>query len=224
MQAIDWQGESLVLYGDRAVYWSGARTLLVADTHFAKDAVFRRAGIPIPLPTMHEDLARLGRLVEASGAVRVLVLGDFFHAAPNPDEPFAARLADWLDARPGLRLCAIPGNHDRHGGAGALPGRVEWLADGHHEPPFVFRHEPVPDVRGYVLAGHLHPVVRVSTRSRDRFRLPALWLSREWGVLPSFGAFTGGAVIRPAPGDRVFALSPDGVVELGAAARESARA
>jgi metallophosphoesterase superfamily enzyme len=173
---------------------------------------------------MDEDLARLGRLVEASGALRVLVLGDFFHAAPDAGEPFAARLADWLDARPGLRLAAIPGNHDRHGGAGALPGRVEWLADAHYETPFVFRHEPAPDPRGYVLAGHLHPVVRLSTRSRGRFRLPALWLSREWGVLPSFGVFTGGGAIRPARGDRVFALSPDGIVELDTAAREAARA
>jgi DNA ligase-associated metallophosphoesterase len=214
MQAIDWLGERLELHVDRALHWPARATILVADTHFGKDAAFRRAGIPIPKATSDDDLARLGRLVDVTGAERVLVLGDFFHARPTADEPFAARLADWLADRPGLRLSAIPGNHDRHGGAGMLAGLVEWLPEGHAEPPFVFRHEPVADPAGYVLAGHIHPVMRLESAARDRFRLPVLWLSAGFGVLPSFGGFTGGALVTPAPGDRVWALAPDAVMEI----------
>lgn len=214
MHRIDWLGEQLELYADRALYWRRCATLVVADTHFGKDAAFRRSGIPIPVDTMEDDLRRLGRLVGATKASRVLVLGDFFHARPTPDEPFADSLAAWLDRRPGLRLSVVPGNHDLHGGAGTLGDLVEWLPDGVVESPFVFRHEPSADPRGYVLAGHLHPVMRLRGAARDRFRLPVLWLGADYGVLPSFGGFTGGAVIEPRPGDRVWALAPDAVVEV----------
>lgn len=222
MQAIDWQGERLELHAQRGVYWRRRRTLLVADTHFGKGAAFRRAGIPIPSGTTQDDLRRLGRLVEATGAERVVVLGDFFHARPDPAEPFPARLAEWLAGRPGLAMAAVPGNHDRHGGAGTLAGLVEWLPEGHREPPFVFRHEPVADPAGYVLAGHLHPVVKLRGPAGDRLRLPVLWLSARYGILPSFGTFTGGHPVAPGPGDRAWAFAPDAVVELPV--REAARA
>ena len=214
MQRIEWLGERLELYGERGLFWPRRRTLLIADTHFAKDAAFRRAGIPIPLGTMAADLSRLGCLVDRTAAERVVVLGDFFHARPDPGEPFAERLAAWLEQRPGLALAAVPGNHDRHGGAAALAGAVEWLPEGILEPPFVFRHEPVADAAGYVLAGHLHPVVRLSTAARERLRVPVLWLTSAFGVLPSFGEFTGGARIRPGRGDRVWACGPGDVMEV----------
>ncbi len=214
MLPIDWLGERLELYPGRALHWRRRRTLLVADTHFGKDAAFRRAGIPIPVDTMEDDLARLGSLVEATGAERVLVLGDFFHARPSPGEPFAAALGDWLAARPGVEVCAVPGNHDHHGGVGTLPGLVRWLPGGLKEAPFVFRHEPEPHPDGYVLAGHLHPVMRLSSATRDRLRLPVLWLSGDVGVLPAFGGFTGGATIAPGPGDQVWAFGADDVVPL----------
>ncbi|MEJ2514857.1 MAG: ligase-associated DNA damage response endonuclease PdeM [Gammaproteobacteria bacterium] len=223
MLPIDWLGERLHLCAARALYWRRRRTLLVADTHFGKDAAFRRAGIPIPVSAMEDDLVRLGRLVDTTAAERVLVLGDFFHARPTPDEPFAAALERWLSARPGVEVCAVPGNHDHHGGAGTLPGLVRWLPEGVVEAPFVFRHEPAADPAGYVLAGHLHPVVRLASAARDRLRLPVLWLSRDVGVLPAFGGFTGGAPVSPAPGDRVWAFGADEVLPI-AVGGEPARA
>ena len=66
----------------------------------------------------------------------------------------------------------------------------------------------------YVLAGHLHPCVALAARARDRLRLPCFWFGRHTGVLPAFGAFTGMQSIRPAPGDRIFAIADDGVAEV----------
>jgi hypothetical protein len=36
------------------------------------------------------------------------------------------------------------------------------------------------------------------------------------GVLPAFGAFTGTADVQPVPGDRVFVVAGDEVVEVTA--------
>jgi metallophosphoesterase superfamily enzyme len=40
------------------------------------------------------------------------------------------------------------------------------------------------------------------------------WQRSDALVLPSFGFFTGGADIVPAPGDRVYAVGPERVVAL----------
>ena len=60
--------------------------------------------------------------------------------------------------------------------------------------------------RRLVSSGHVHPVVRMRSR-RERMRLPAFWFTPQFGVLPSFGSFTGGAEIEPGPRDEVFAVA-----------------
>ena len=60
---IEFGGETLVLLPDRAMFWPAQQALLVADTHFGKAGVFRRAGVPIPEGIDAHDLARLSRLV-----------------------------------------------------------------------------------------------------------------------------------------------------------------
>jgi metallophosphoesterase superfamily enzyme len=64
------------------------------------------------------------------------------------------------------------------------------------------------------LCGHLHPCVQLLGRARDRLRLPCFWFGASVGVLPAFGAFTGMHPIRPAPGERVFAIADAEVSEL----------
>lgn len=61
-----------------------------------------------------------------------------------------------------------------------------------------------------MLCGHVHPVICIRQR-RERLRLPVYWFTEEYGVLPSFGSFTGGAEVEPAPTDAVFAVAPEGV-------------
>lgn len=216
------RGERLELLPERAIHWRKRRTLLVADTHFGKDACFRRAGIPIPPATMYSDLDRLGALVDTRAVERVIVLGDFIHARPDPDEPLWDALESWCAERPGLELAVVPGNHDRHGAGHEPRGGVRWLEETILEPPFVFRHEPVQDARGYVIAGHVHPVVRLKGPGRDRLRLPVFWFRRRLAVLPAFGEFTGGAAVRPEIGDRVIGAGPGGLMDLSR--RENAHA
>jgi len=65
-----------------------------------------------------------------------------------------------------------------------------------------------------VLAGHVHPVVRPRSRCGTSLRCPAFIFGPSVGLLPSFGSMTGGHPVRPRPGDRVFAVGPDAVVEI----------
>jgi len=221
MTPVEQAGERLSLMAERAIFWPRRRTLFVADTHFGKDAHFRRSGIPIPAGSVEADLDRLGTAVDRSGAERLVILGDFFHAKPHPDEPFMAAFRAWCDKRSSLDVEAVIGNHDRHGGCETLAGRVTWRDDPFADPPFVLRHEPGACDQGYVLAGHVHPVVCFRGEGADRLRLPVFWFARRFAVLPSFGSFTGGHAIRPASGDRVYAAGPDGVLMVSGAAEVS---
>ena len=67
--------------------------------------------------------------------------------------------------------------------------------------------------RGYVVAGHLHPVYRLTTAG-DSVRLPCFVFGAAGSVLPSFGAFTGGFAITPQQGERVFVATEDAVFEV----------
>jgi metallophosphoesterase superfamily enzyme len=78
--------------------------------------------------------------------------------------------------------------------------------------PFALVHEPAPVRGGYALAGHIHPAVRLAERGGQSLRLPCFWFGPRGGVLPSFGAFTGSALVRPRAGDQVFVVADGEVI------------
>lgn len=209
---IDIRGERLLLHPQRAIVWPATRTLLIADPHFGKDDVFRRAGIALPDGTARADLARLTALVEAHACERLIVLGDFVHAATRAGDSFLAAFADWRRSHAQLKVEVIAGNHDRRESATKWQGMIDWHTAPVANPPFVFTHEPAADARGYVIAGHIHPVYKLE---RVR-RVPVFWQRPDALVMPSFGTFTGGANIRPAPTDTLFIAGPERVIPLGA--------
>jgi len=212
--SIEIRGERLLLHPERALVWPATRTLLIADPHFGKDDVFRRAGIALPDGTAQADLARLTALIDAHACERLVVLGDFVHAATRAGDSFLAAFADWRRSHAQLTVEVIAGNHDRHEAATKWKGLIEWRLTAVVHAPFVFSHEPVADRRGYVIAGHIHPVFNMA-RVRRRLRVPVFWQRPDVLVMPSFGTFTGGATIRPAPTDALFVAGPERVIALG---------
>lgn len=214
-------GETMELHPERALYWPRRRSLVVADVHLGKGAAFRRAGLAIPSGATRDDLARLDRLIVRFAPERLLVLGDLFHAPLLESEGWFEDAGAFRKRHAGLAIEVLRGNHDR--GLDRVPPswRLAWHDDSHPEPPFVFTHEPRDDPRGYVLAGHLHPVLKL-TSATDRLRMPVFWLRGRNGVLPSFGGFTGGMGIRREVGDRVYAVTPEGVMEIPARGRAGA--
>lgn len=212
---IELQDEALELHVECALHWPRARTLIVADVHLGKDAAFRRAGLAVPSGSTARDLDRLSALLEQTRAERLLVLGDLFHASLQAQEPWFADVDAFRARHAQLRIEVVRGNHDR--GAAGAPNHwnLHWHEGAHHEAPFVFAHEPQADERGYVLAGHLHPVLRLRSAT-DTLRLPVFWWRAQVGVLPSFGGFTGGHPITREARDRVHAVTPDAVIEIAA--------
>jgi DNA ligase-associated metallophosphoesterase len=197
---------------ERTVFWERAQTLFLADPHFGKAGLFRRRGLPVPGGTTEDDLARASQALERTGATRLIVLGDLLHGPSRDDPRLAKAFARWRDQRPDLRLELIAGNHDRW--AGAPPGslRLHAIAERVVVSPFVFRHHPEPDAEGYVLAGHLHPGVRLRGAGGWRETLPCFWFGDRVGVLPAFGRFTGTSAVRPERSDRMHVIAGPEVI------------
>lgn len=199
-------GETVQLLRSGALYWPAESILFVADPHFGKAATFRARGVPVPVGTTAETLARLDASVEATGAKRIVVLGDFVHARLAAGIATLDTLVAWRARRAALGLAVVTGNHDRHAGRLPVDLGIERLAPGVRFGPFAALHEPAYPREGYGLAGHVHPVVALHDRTRSRLRVACFWETAGHIVLPAFGAFTGGAEIVPAPGDRVWVV------------------
>ena len=211
-------GERLQLRSERAAFLPAHGTLLVADAHVGKAHSFRRLGVPVPGGTTADGLRRLDALLDATGARRLVFLGDFLHSARAQS---AATLDAWLRWRAGraaLELTLVRGNHDRRAGDPPAALAIECVDEPLRLGALALSHHPRAVAGAYVLAGHWHPCASVGGRALDRLRLPCFWLGDEArhpvGVLPAFGGFTGMHPIERRPGDRVFVLTDDRVAEV----------
>ena len=201
----------LLLHPEAAVFLEETGDLVVADIHLGKAAAFRARGIPVPEGDTERDLVRLGNLVQETGARRLIVAGDLFHA-PAGVTPEIEACVDAFLTKLDVPLVLVGGNHD---------AKLRRLPSGLASVPSFeaagirIVHDPA-DVEGpeFHIAGHLHPVVRIKDGKRTSLRLPCFLLRGNLLVLPSFGSFTGGAAIDPQPGDRAFTPLRDRVVEV----------
>ena len=212
-------GEQVYLLSERALYWPGASTLVVADLHWGKAATFRSVGIPIPIGTTSDDLARLDSALQRTQARRMVVLGDLFHAkAGRVASNTLAELRRWRSLAGNFEILLVRGNHDRH--AGDPPGdlHINCVNAPAYVPPFVFRHEPAGSTDAYGLAGHVHPGLTLVGRGLQRETLPCFIVGQAAALIPAFGSFTGFGVVEPKPGERAFVIAGDDVLEVSAPA------
>ena len=206
-------GEEVLLFAARALYWPRARTLFVADVHLGKAAAFRAGGVPLPRGATANDLARLTALVERTGATRLVVLGDFLHAAAGRVPALDVAFQAWRDRHAGLEVLLIRGNHDAHAGDPAPHWGIEIVTEPHLAAPFLLCHAPQQPPAGYALCGHVHPGVRIGD-GRDSVRLSCFVLGRRRALLPAFGRLTGLALIAPAPDEQVVAIAGSALFAL----------
>jgi len=220
-------GETLVLLPHHAVWWPAQQTLLIADTHFGKEATFRAAAIPVPDQTV-ELLRRLSLLIVATAAARLIVLGDLIHARRGRCAATFERVSEWRRENRGLlEMLLVRGNHDLAAGDPPRDWQIRCVADPFSLAPFSLVHAPPPPSAGngtdggadgssetVALAGHLHPVVRLRGPARDSLRLPCFLLKPHVLVLPAFSSFVDGKVTGIEPGDRVFAVADRQVIEI----------
>jgi DNA ligase-associated metallophosphoesterase len=208
------RGHAVRLLVERAVFLPASRTLIVADTHWGKDATFRAAAVPIPPAMQEEGLARLERAVARSAADRMLVLGDLLHAHHAYDRPTADAVLAWRRRHDELPITVVAGNHDRAAGPPPAGWNLDFRTEAIVERDLVFRHDPAVDERGYVFCGHLHPKVLLTGRGKQTLERPCFWFRDAYGVLPAFSAFTGGARVRPTRADQVFVIADDEVIRM----------
>lgn len=208
----------LQLLPGRAVWRASSRTLYIADLHIGKTSAFAKGGIPLSAHVLERttvgDLARLTELVQATDALRLVVLGDLLHATAGCDPRTLALLAEWRNALPGTDVILLRGNHDHAAGDPPCEANIRCIDAPFDDEGLVLLHHPAFQPAGVpTLAGHLHPAVAVKAIG-DRARVPCFWLRDGQLVLPAFGGFTGAASISPRSGDRVFAVAGGDIVEI----------
>ncbi len=120
-------------------------------------------------------------------------------------------LRDWRQRHPRLDGIVVEGNHDRHAGEVHASFGLRTLRGVYANGALRGVHDPADaaaEPGTLTLAGHVHPVVRLSGR-HDRLRLPCFWLRGQVLTLPAFGEFTGGFLIDrdEVPGDRFYVVS-----------------
>lgn len=201
-------GEPLWLLAGRAVWWPARRMLLVADIHFGKAASYRVLGQPVPHGTTRDNLDRLDALIARHAPEGIVFLGDFLHAPElrAATGPTLRMLREWRMAHPGLACTLVRGNHDRRAGDPAAVLHIKTVDEPHEVGALALCHHPGVPARGFVLAGHLHPVYTLRGRGRDHLRLPCFVAEPGRLLLPAFGAFTGGYPVDPDAAHGVYVV------------------
>ncbi len=202
--------QRLILLPQRALYWPARRLLVVADIHFGKAASFRALGVPVPSGTTSQNLSVLDGLLAQHPVDEILFLGDFLHSKAAHAPATLEAIRTWRARHTALRLTLVRGNHDDRAGDPPADLGFAVVDEPHALAPFAFCHHPQDSAQGHVLAGHVHPVHRL-TAGGDSLRLPCFVVGERRSILPSFGAFTGGFAVSGDGGERLYVVADDRV-------------
>lgn len=206
-------GEELILDKDRALYLPKHQLLAISDLHLGKSAHFRKAGVQVPSTIAQGDLERLALLIQKYKPETLLINGDMFHHGLNSDiEAFS----NWRKQFNELRFLLVKGNHDRLADTDYATMKIDI-----HEPsyclgPFCFIHDAPKNTENkpYPISGHIHPGVSIKGRAKQRLKFPCFYFGRDYAVLPAFSQFTGLYNLYPKTGERIFAVTPNSVLEV----------
>lgn len=199
------------LLPEGAAFLTETSSLVLADVHLGKSAAFRARGLPVPEGDTERDLTRIRNLVHEWHARQLIIAGDLFHAPSGISPELTGALTDFIHQL-GIPFALVRGNHDeklKNFPAGITT--VPHFDQGHirivHDPKDA-------SAAHFNITGHWHPVARIPDGKRTSLRLPCFLFRKSTLVLPSFGSFTGGAIIQPEAGDRLFVPLRDRVVEI----------
>ena len=167
-----------------ALFWRAQRTLLVADLHLEKMSSFARRGQLLPPYDTGATLKRLQRDIAATGADRVVALGDSFHRDEGTSTLLEAdrMLLDGLVE--GGEWIWLSGNHDPAPHALGGQCRSHLVHCG-----LTFTHEPRAGIPGLV-GGHLHPAAALHVGGRT-VRRPCFVHDGKVLVMPAYGSSAG---------------------------------
>ncbi len=198
--------DEVYLFPQKAMFLKRWNVLLIADLHLGKINHFRRSGIPVPQKANYKNTEMLISILQQTKPDRLIFLGDLFHSHYNEEWEVLGQI------RKHFKACSfelVVGNHDilsnvqyeRHD---VVMHRDELVINN-----FLLTHEPMPGVPEgfYNLCGHIHPAVTLRGSGKQSVTLPCFYFTKNQGILPAFGSFTGTARIVPAKEDRVYAIA-----------------
>jgi uncharacterized protein len=201
---ISFHGHRIELRPSGALCFPDLSALVVADLHLGKALHFSAAGMFLPPYESDATLQKLDAEARATGADKIVLLGDAFHSARLTAEPdVLPRMVEILARR--AAPVFVLGNHDR-----PLTQALQKLSCALLEEWRVenirLRHEP-DGLSGPQIFGHLHPCVRVATRAGKQ-RRACFVVGAEKIVMPAFGALAGGLCVT-SPALAPFARGAD---------------
>jgi len=199
-------GEDLKLLSQKAIYWDKQNMLILSDIHLGKAGHFRKHGIPISKSIHNDDLKRLQNLISSKKPEKVVIVGDLFHSYQNNE---------WIDFEQFISINdhvtfhLVKGNHDIM----PLDSNLLKISNYLDLDPFHISHEQ-ESTNLFNIFGHIHPGVRVNGKARQSMVIPCFLFTDKFGILPSFGGFTGIKKIIPKKLDQVFGVINDTIIEL----------
>src|SRR6202044_4047291 len=175
-------GTTLLADPGGALFWPEEKLLVVADLHLEKGSAFAKRGVLLPPYDTASTLLRLGGVLHRYAPRSVVALGDSFHDGGGPRRMSSADRTALRALQGGRDWIWIAGNHDAElprdiGGSFAASLGVGQL---------IFRHLPSAGIADGEVAGHLHPVARLTQRGRSVSRRCFTSDGRRL-VMPAFG-------------------------------------
>ncbi|HKK38710.1 MAG TPA: ligase-associated DNA damage response endonuclease PdeM [Cryomorphaceae bacterium] len=193
------QDVALTLLPERAIFWKDRGMLIVADAHIGKVSHFRKNGIPVPGMAERNNLWRLSGLVMKTKPEQIVFLGDLSHSKLNRAWD---QFVDFRAAYEDIEMVLVKGNHDILSNHSFDAARIK-LVDDLKAGPFLLTHDR-EESELYNIHGHIHPAIRLRGKGRQSLRVPCYFFGKDYGILPSFGDFTGSYTLKPIEGDAVF--------------------
>lgn len=196
--------QEFLLLADKAIYWPKHKALLIADAHFGKAAAYRALGQPVPQGTTLENIRRLNALIAQYPTEQLIFLGDFLHAPKSHAMPTLDALRDWRHQHANIKCILVRGNHDLNAGDPPPDLNIQVVTEPYLIDEFALQHIPKPHTTHHVIAGHIHPTFRLQGKGRQSLILPCFQHESSITLLPSFGDFTGGFMMKQTGNAKFF--------------------
>ncbi len=202
------------LNANRTIFWEEEKTLILSDLHLGKSGHFRKSGIGIPQNIFKEDMQRLLAGIQFYKPCQLIIVGDLFHSDFNKEHDLFLKWRKDLSALP---IQLVKGNHDIlknewYDAADVIVHKKKFSLSN-----FTFTHD-INDCSGneenYCFSGHIHPGIRINGMAKQSLQLACFYFAKKYAVLPAFGKFTGTFPIHPVPGDAVFALIENKIMQI----------
>ncbi|MCF6301619.1 MAG: ligase-associated DNA damage response endonuclease PdeM [Devosiaceae bacterium] len=197
MPLIKFTGETFTPLLSGALFWPAENTLLVADLHLEKMSSFAMHGQLLPPYDTGATLALLQKDIKASGANRVICLGDSFHRDEGPRSLGEQNRQQLNNMIAEVEWLWLSGNHDPspHHLGGTCVNDIDF-------GNLFLCHEPDKKTHGQI-AGHLHPSARIRINGRTTQR-PCFVHDERLLIVPAYGVSTGTLNILSHPFEGLF--------------------